>query len=100
MSTIHRSRAAKLSNVSVCVGIGALLGFATGVFAQWGGFPIRVCKFCYDYSSTVEICDTIICFGGSGCSGEICQANGGLVVRACCGACPDDDWQDTCAGPN
>ena len=100
MKTNHRSRVSGLSSVSACIGIGAVLGLATAVFAQsGGGFPIRLCKFCYDYSDTITICDTIVCFGGSGCGGQMCVANNGFTVRACCGTCPDDDWLDTCDEP-
>lgn len=97
MSDRYRVWACAKSGVLAAVGVGGLLGVASGALAQ-SVFPIKICEFCYDYSDTVTICDHVFCWSNAGCTGQVCQANDGLTVRACCNSCPDDDWQDTCDG--
>lgn len=80
----------------VITGAGAILGLlaSASALADGGILPIHFCTKCTTYSGT-EICDTILCFGNSGCFGQVCPDE--MSVRACCGSsCPDDDWLTTC----
>lgn len=82
------------------IAAGALAGLlaSTTALGQVVGQPvpaIRICRFCHNVTPSTQICDSVLCFGGSGCTGQVCPD--GTAVRACCGtSCPDDDWIEDC----
>jgi hypothetical protein len=92
MQTLNRQRGFVLGAVPVLAG--TIVGMVAASTSLAQGFFPRICTYCYTFGEA-QVCDSIVCWGGTGCTGQVCP--NAQVVRACCGsACPEDDWAETC----